>query len=231
MKKIVIAIDGFSSNGKSTMAKDLAKKIGYIYIDSGAMYRAVTLYSIQHNLFDGEELNITQLEKEIDKIHIDFRLNDITEIPETYLNGNNVEKSIRSMEVSSKVSTVSAIPLVRHAMVALQQEMGKAKGIVMDGRDIGTVVFPDAELKIFVTAKPEIRAQRRFDELRLKGDSKTTYEEVLDNLKERDYKDQTREESPLKMADDAILLDNSYMTIDEQMKWLLDKYEGIVKDK
>lgn len=227
MKKIVIAIDGFSSNGKSTMAKSLAKQIGYIYIDSGAMYRAVTLYCLQQGLFNGNELNESELQNEIKNIKIEFKLNKDTGLPETYLNGENVESMIRSMEVSSKVSIVSAIPFVRHAMVALQQKMGEAKGIVMDGRDIGTVVFPSAELKIFVTAKAEIRAQRRFDELRSKGDTKTTYEEVLENLKSRDHMDQTRAESPLVQADDAILLDNSYMTIDEQMQWLLNKFKQI----
>ena len=227
MRKIVIAVDGFSSNGKSTMAKSLAKEIGYIYIDSGAMYRAVTLYSIEHNLFKGNSLNETQLHNEIENIKVEFHLNKETGTPDTYLNGENVESRIRSMEVSSKVSIVSAISFVRHAMVALQQEMGKAKGIVMDGRDIGTVVFPDAELKVFVTADAEIRAQRRFDELRSKGDAKTTFEEVLENLKTRDHLDQTRAESPLVKADDAILLDNSYMTIDEQMQWLLEKFKQI----
>ncbi len=227
MKKIVIAIDGFSSNGKSTMAKSLAKQIGYIYIDSGAMYRAVTLYCIQNSFFDGEELDEKRLQDNIKNIKIDFRLNDKTSLPETFLNGQNVEQQIRTMEVSAKVSRVSAVPFVRHAMVALQQEMGKAKGIVMDGRDIGTVVFPDAEMKIFVTADPQIRAQRRFDELRAKGDTKTTFEEVFENIKSRDYMDQNREESPLKQADDAILLDNSHMTIDEQMQWLVNKFKQI----
>lgn len=230
-KKIVIAIDGFSSNGKSTMAKSLAKQIGYIYVDSGAMYRAVTLYCIKNNLFDGNGLNETFLHSEIDNIKVEFRLNKETGAPDTYLNGENVESDIRSMEVSSRVSVVSAIPFVRHAMVALQQEMGKRKGLVMDGRDIGTVVFPNAELKIFVTAEPEIRAGRRFDELRSKGDTKTTFEEVLDNLKTRDHLDQTRAESPLIKADDAILLDNSYMTIKEQMQWLLDRFNEIVETK
>ncbi|MDR2956379.1 MAG: (d)CMP kinase [Prevotella sp.] len=231
MKKIVVAVDGFSSNGKSTMAKSLAKEIGYIYIDSGAMYRAVTLYCIQHNLFRGDELDENKLLSEIKNIEIKFRLNKDTNLPETYLNGENVEAEIRTMEVSSKVSIVSALPFVRQAMVASQQTMGKEKEIVMDGRDIGTVVFPDAELKIFVTAEPEIRAQRRFDELKAKGDNKTTYEEVLENLRMRDHLDQTREESPLKMADDAILLDNSYMTIDEQMQWLIDKFNQIINNQ
>ncbi|MDU1890699.1 MAG: (d)CMP kinase [Dysgonomonas sp.] len=230
MKKIVIAIDGFSSNGKSTMAKSLAKEIGYIYIDSGAMYRAVTLYCMQHNLFEDNKLDEMQLQSEINNIKIEFHLNEAG-LPDTYLNGMNVEADIRSMDVSSRVSIVSALPFVRHAMVALQQDLGKAKGIVMDGRDIGTVVFPDAEMKIFVTADAEIRAKRRFDELRSKGDTNTTFEEVLENLKSRDHMDQTRAESPLVKADDAILLDNSYMTIDEQMQWLLDKFKQITTNK
>ncbi|WP_165024701.1 (d)CMP kinase [Dysgonomonas sp. ZJ279] len=225
MKKITIAIDGFSSCGKSTMAKSLAKQIGYIYIDSGAMYRAITLYCIEHNLFNDDQLDEAILSKEIDNIKVEFKINSITGTPDTYLNGQNVEAAIRSMEVSNKVSQVSAIAAVRHAMVALQEEMGKAKGIVMDGRDIGTVVFPDAELKIFVTAKPEIRAQRRLDELHSKGDTRITFDEVIENIRNRDHLDQTRKESPLKKADDAIELDNSYMTIDEQMQWLLDKFK------
>ena len=227
MKKIVIAIDGFSSNGKSTMAKSLAKQIGYIYIDSGAMYRAVTLYCIQQNLFEHGKLNENRLHDDIKNIKIEFHLNKDTGAPDTYLNGEKVESAIRSMEVSSKVSIVSAIPFVRHAMVALQQQMGEAKGIVMDGRDIGTVVFPNAEMKVFVTADATIRAQRRFDELRSKGNTETTFDEVLENLKSRDHMDQTRAESPLIKADDAILLDNSHMTIDEQMQWLLEKFKQI----
>lgn len=227
MRKIVIAIDGFSSNGKSTMAKSLAKEIGYIYIDSGAMYRAVTLYCIENGLFKADKLDEKKLQDNIRNIKIEFHLNKDTGTPDTYLNGKNVELEIRKMDVSSRVSIVSAIPFVRHAMVALQQEMGKSKGIVMDGRDIGTVVFPDAELKIFVTADPEIRAKRRFEELRSKGDTKTTFGEVLENLKSRDHMDQSRKESPLVKADDAILLDNSYMTIDEQMQWLINKFKQI----
>jgi len=227
MKKITIAIDGFSSCGKSTMAKSLAKAIGYIYIDSGAMYRAITLYCLQNNVLGDDGLNINTLKKEITNIKVDFKLNKAG-LPDTFLNGVNVEKEIRTMEVSSRVSIVSAISFVRKAMVAIQQELGKSKGIVMDGRDIGTVVFPNAELKIFVTALPEIRAQRRLDELRCKGDEKTTFEEVLKNLQERDHLDQTRTESPLKKADDAIILDNSYLTINEQMQWLLDRYNEVV---
>lgn len=228
MKKITIAVDGFSSCGKSTMAKDLAKEIGYVYIDSGAMYRAVTLYCMEHNLFlpDGK-INAERLKQEIKNIHISFQLNN-EGIPETYLNGVNVENKIRTMAVSSKVSPVSAIGFVRAAMVAAQQEMGKAKGIVMDGRDIGTIVFPNAELKIFVTASPEIRAQRRFDELNQKGQP-ADFNEILDNVKKRDFIDQHREVGPLKQAEDAILLDNSYMTVTEQKAWLLEQYSNAIQ--
>jgi len=224
MKKITIAIDGFSSCGKSTMAKDLAKEIGYIYIDSGAMYRAVTLYCIKNELFSGDELNIPELERRIKDIHITFQLDEKTQLPQTYLNGENVEEQIRTMEVSSKVSPVSTVGFVRSAMVALQQEMGKGKGIVMDGRDIGTTVFPEAELKIYVTASADIRALRRYDELQGKGQD-VKFEEILKNVKERDYIDQHREVSPLKRASDAILLDNSLLTIAEQKEWLLQQFE------
>lgn len=229
MKKITIAVDGFSSCGKSTMAKDLAREIGYIYIDSGAMYRAVTLYCIENNLFypDGT-INIPELEKQIKDIHISFHLNPDTNRPDTYLNGVNVENKIRTMEVSSKVSPVSAIGFVRKAMVAAQQEMGKAKGIVMDGRDIGTTVFPDAELKIFVTASAKIRAQRRYDELKAKGQP-ADFEEILANVENRDYIDQHREISPLKQAEDAILLDNSNMSIAEQKQWLMVQFKKAIE--
>lgn len=227
MKKITIAIDGFSSCGKSTMAKSLACEIGYIYIDSGAMYRAVTLYCLQNGLFDNKGLNIDALRDIINKIKVTFQLNPNTKLPETYLNGINVETDIRKMEVSSRVSIVSAVGFVRHAMVTLQQEMGKSKGIVMDGRDIGTVVFPNAEMKVFVTASPEIRAQRRLDELRSKGDIITTFDEVFENLQERDHLDQTRSESPLKKAADALVLDNSHLTREEQMQWLLNRFHEI----
>ncbi len=223
MKKITIAIDGFSSSGKSTMAKKLAKKIQYIYIDSGAMYRAVTLYCIDNNLFPDKELNIEELRKHINSIQINFQLNPDTQLPETYLNGVNVENKIRTMEVSSKVSIVSTIDFVREAMVASQQALGKSKGIVMDGRDIGTVVFPDAELKIFVIASPEIRAKRRYDELKGRG-MDVNYEEILNNVKERDYIDQNREISPLRKADNAILLDNSNMSIEDQEDWLMQQF-------
>lgn len=228
MKKITIAVDGFSSCGKSTMGKALAREIGYIYIDSGAMYRAVTYYCLQQGLFASKELDVSALEKQIKNIKVSFRLNDESGLPETYLNGVNIEKEIRTMDVSSLVSIVSAVPFVRHAMVLLQQEMGREKGIVMDGRDIGTVVFPAAELKIFVTAQPEIRAERRLAELRYKGDNVTTFEEVLQNIQERDYLDQNRSESPLKQAEDALVLDNSHMTRVEQMNWLLDRYNETV---
>ena len=221
MKQIIIAIDGHSSSGKSTMAKDLAKEIGYIYIDTGAMYRAVTLYALQHGFFSGEKVDEEVLRSALPDIHISFQLNKQTGRPDTYLNGTNVEREIRGMEVSDKVSLVAALPFVRRAMVAQQQEMGKAKGIVMDGRDIGTTVFPDAELKLFITASPEVRARHRLDELKAKGEA-TTYEEVLENVKKRDYLDSTREESPLRKADDAVVLDNSDMTISEQKAWLLE---------
>lgn len=229
MGKIIIAIDGHSSCGKSTMAKDLAKKIGYKYIDTGAMYRAVTLYCIENRLFEGENLNLEELKKAIPDIKIDFRFNQETGRSDTYLNGKNVEKEIRTMEVADKVSIVSAVAFVRHAMVAQQQEMGKEKGVVMDGRDIGTVVFPNAELKVFVTASPEIRAQRRLDELRSKGEP-ASFEEVLENVKKRDLIDSTRTEGPLKKADDALVLDNSNLNIEEQNKWLLDNYEFRIKN-
>ena len=227
MKKITIAIDGFSSCGKSTMAKDLAREVGYIYIDSGAMYRAVTLYSIENGIFDGDVIDTEKLKKAIKDIQISFRPNPETGRPDTYPNGVNVENKIRTMGVSSKVSPISALDFVREAMVAQQQAMGKEKGIVMDGRDIGTTVFPDAELKIFVTATPEIRAQRRFDELKAKG-QEGSFEEILENVKQRDYIDQHREVSPLRKADDALLLDNSNLSIEQQKEWLSEQFGKIV---
>ncbi|MCD8184507.1 MAG: (d)CMP kinase [Bacteroides sp.] len=228
MKKITIAIDGFSSCGKSTMAKDLAREIGYIYIDSGAMYRAVTLYSIENGIFKDEHIDTDKLRNEIKDIHISFQLNPETGRPDTYLNGINAENKIRTMEVSSRVSPIATLDFVREAMVAQQQAMGKAKGIVMDGRDIGTTVFPDAELKIFVTASPEIRAQRRYDELKAKG-QEASFDEILENVKQRDYIDQNREVSPLRKADDALLLDNSYMTISQQKEWLSEQFNKVCK--
>ena len=229
MKKITIAIDGFSSCGQSTMAKDLAREVGYIYIDSGAMYRAVTLYSIENGIFDGDVIDTEKLKKAIKDIQISFRPNPETGRPDTYLNGVNVENKIRTMGVSSKVSPISALDFVREAMVAQQQAMGKEKGIVMDGRDIGTTVFPDAELKIFVTATPEIRAQRRFDELKAKG-QEGSFEEILENVKQRDYIDQHREVSPLRKADDALLLDNSNLSIEQQKEWLSEQFGKVVKE-
>lgn len=227
MKKITIAIDGFSSCGKSTMAKDLAREIGYIYIDSGAMYRAITLYSIENGIFQGERIDAERLQKEIGSIRISFQLNQETGRPDTYLNGVNVEDKIRGIAVSSRVSPIAALGFVREAMVAQQQEMGKSKGIVMDGRDIGTTVFPDAELKIFVTATPEIRAQRRYDELKAKG-QEASFNEILENVKQRDYIDQNREVSPLRKADDALLLDNTDMTIPQQKEWLQEQFNRVV---
>lgn len=224
MKKITIAIDGHSSCGKSTMAKDLAREIGYIYIDSGAMYRAVTYYCLQHDLFTEDNVKLDELQAAMSDIHISFKLNEQTGRPDTYLNGECIEGEIRGMAVSSRVSLIATIGFVREAMVALQQEMGKEKGIVMDGRDIGTTVFPDAELKVFVTASAEVRAQRRYDELRAKGDN-ASFESILENVKERDRIDSSRAVSPLRKADDAIELDNSLMTIPEQKAWLLEKFQ------
>lgn len=227
MKKIIIAIDGFSSCGKSTMAKDLAKEIGYIYIDSGAMYRAVTLYCMEQNLFNADgSIRTDELRGQMDRIQISFVLDSQTGRPRTYLNGRDVEERIRTMEVSSHVSPVATLDFVRKALVCQQQEMGREKGIVMDGRDIGTAVFPEAELKIFVTASAEIRARRRYDELKAKG-LDASYEEILKNVEERDHIDQTRDVSPLRKADDAILLDNSNVTIPEQKEWLMNEFKKV----
>lgn len=227
MKKITIAIDGFSSCGKSTMAKELAKKIGYIYIDSGAMYRAVTLYALENGIFNEQGIDEDRLAAEIEagKVIISFVLDEETQRPLTCLNGNVVESEIRKMHVSNNVSPIAALPFVRKALTQQQQEMGKHKGIVMDGRDIGTTVFPEAELKIFVTASAEIRAQRRYDELLGKGDKDVNFDDILKNVKERDHIDQTREVSPLRKADDALILDNSNMTIAEQNQWLMDRFQ------
>ena len=210
------------------MAKDLAREVGYIYIDSGAMYRAVTLYCLENNLFTTDGIDTARLEALMPDIRISFQLNPETGRPMTHLNGVNVEDRIRTMEVSTRVSPVAALPFVREALVKFQQEMGKEKGIVMDGRDIGTAVFPDAELKIFVTASAEIRAQRRYDELKAKGED-ASFEEILANVKERDYIDQNREVSPLRKADDALLLDNSNLTIEEQKQWLKERFEEATK--
>ena len=227
MKKITIAIDGHSSCGKSTMAKELARKVGYVYVDTGAMYRCVTLFALRHQLFtaDGAVLE-EQLREAMPQIDIDQRLIDGKTT--TFLNGENVEREIRNLEVSNHVSPIAAIPFVRTALVAQQQKMGREGGIVMDGRDIGTTVFPNAELKIFVTASAEVRAQRRYDELQQKG-MPADYADILKNVQERDYIDSHREVSPLRQADDALLLDNSHMTIDEQNKWLTEQFEKATK--
>lgn len=224
---IIIAIDGHSSCGKSTMAKDLARAIGYIYVDTGAMYRAVTLYSIRRGLWKDGVLDTETLRDEMSDVRITFRLNAETGLPETYLDGENVEQDIRSMEVSAKVSPIATLDFVREAMVREQQAMGKSKGIVMDGRDIGTTVFPEAEMKIFVTALPHVRAQRRLDELRAKGDATTTFDDVLANIEERDRIDSTRAVSPLRQAEDALVLDNSHMTIPQQKAWLLERFQEV----
>jgi cytidylate kinase len=225
MKKITIAIDGFSSCGKSTMAKDLAREVGYIYVDTGAMYRSVTLYALRHGLFNADgTIKIAELEAQMSQINISFKLNEETGRPDTYLNGECVERDIRSLEVSSHVSPIATLAFVRAALVAQQQQMGQGGGVVMDGRDIGTVVFPNAELKIFVTASAEVRAQRRYDELLQKG-MPADFQEILKNVEERDYIDSHREVSPLCKADDAIELDNSHMTIGEQKQWLMEQFQ------
>ncbi len=223
MKKIIIAIDGYSSCGKSTMARALAKKIGYIYIDTGAMYRAITLFCLENNLISKDGIDYSSLEKHIPEIKISFTINPETGGIVTHLNGRNVEDKIRSLDVSQNVSQVAAIPFVREALTTQQREMGITKGIVMDGRDIGSTVFPNAELKIFVTASPEVRAQRRYDELIKKGD-KVDFNEILQNVKQRDYIDTHREVSPLVKANDAIVLDNSTLSIAEQDEWLLEHF-------
>ena len=225
----MIAIDGFSSCGKSTMAKDLAREVGYIYVDTGAMYRSVTLYALRNQLFDADgNIMANALEAAMPHINIAFKLNEQTGRPDTYLNGQCVENEIRTLEVSSKVSIVAALPFVRKKLVEEQQKMGEEKGIVMDGRDIGTVVFPHAELKIFVTASAEVRAQRRFDELEAKG-MPADYADILKNVQERDYIDSHRAVSPLTKAADAIELDNSHMTIAEQKQWLMDKFAAATR--
>ena len=212
------------------MAKDLAKAIGYTYIDTGAMYRAVTLYALRHQLFAGDQIDEAALQAALPALEIAFRMNAESGRPDTYLNEENVEKEIRGMEVANHVSPVAALGFVRKALVAKQQAMGKEKGIVMDGRDIGTVVFPEAELKLFVTASPEVRAQRRVDELKAKG-MPASYEEVLANVKQRDFIDSTRAESPLRQAPDAVVLDNSHMSLAEQKQWILAQYKRVIAEQ
>ena len=222
IKDIVIAFDGHSSCGKSTVAKAVAKELDYVFIDSGAMYRAVTYLAIKKQLINGKKIDIPSLKKAVDFIKIGFVKNNETGQQETFLNGKNIEKEIRGIEVSESVSYISELDFVRTKLVALQQEMGINKKIVMDGRDIGTVVFPDAELKFFMTASADVRAQRRYKELTEKGDD-VTFEEIKQNLEKRDYIDQNREISPLKKADDAIVLDNSSLTRKEQLDWVMEK--------
>ena len=229
MKLITIAIDGHSSCGKSTMAKDLAKEIGYIYIDTGAMYRAVTLFALQNGLISEAGIDEDGLRQHLPEVMITFRLNEETGRPDTYLNGICVEREIRSMEVSNYVSPIATLGFVREAMVDLQRLMGAAKGVIMDGRDIGTVVFPDAELKVFVTASVDVRAQRRYDELTAKGEA-CNFDEIRANVMERDRIDSTRAISPLRQAEDAIVLDNSHMTIPEQKAWLLEQYQRVADE-
>lgn len=229
MKRIIIAIDGFSSCGKSTMAKALARNIGYLYFDSGAMYRAVALFCMQNGLIEGEDINTAALRERLNEIHISFEADPETKNSVTLLNGVNVEHEIRSLEVSRFVSKVAALDFVRSAMVDQQREMGKQKGIVMDGRDIGTTVFPDAEMKVFVTASAEVRAQRRYDELVARGD-KPDFNDILENVLQRDHIDQTREVSPLRKADDALLLDNSNLTREEQMNWLVETFNKLTSE-
>ncbi|HBJ76841.1 MAG TPA: (d)CMP kinase [Porphyromonadaceae bacterium] len=226
MKKIIIAIDGYSSCGKSTMAKALAKRLGYLYLDTGAMYRATTLFLLEHKREKMEDLQSLQ-EEDLEDLKIDFRLNPLTGNGDTYLSGINVEQEIRSLRVSQWVSKVSAIPLVREKMVFQQREIGKEGGIVLDGRDIGTKVFPQAELKIFLTASSAIRAKRRYDELKAKGEE-VSIQEIMENIEQRDLQDTTRKESPLRKAEDAILLDNSEMSIEEQNEWLDIQVKKIV---
>lgn len=236
-KKIIIAIDGHSSCGKSTMAKQLAKQIGYVYVDTGAMYRAVTLFAMQNGMYPDEGIREEELKTAVSngEIQISFKFNAETGRPDTYLNGVRVEEEIRNMAVSSRVSPIAALPFVRSLLTEQQQAMGEKKGIVMDGRDIGTAVFPNAELKIFVTASAKVRAQRRYDELMNKAKTEEekaalNYEEILKNVEERDYIDSHRETAPLQKAEDAIILDNSEMTIEEQNSWLLEKYQEKIKE-
>ena len=227
-KKIIVAIDGHSSCGKSTMAKDLAREVGYIYVDTGAMYRTVTLYALRHGMFQSDgTVNEEALREAMPTVQVSFVIDPATQLPHACLNGEDVENDLRGMEVSSHVSPIAALPFVREAMTRQQQLMGQAKGIVMDGRDIGTVVFPQAELKVFVTASAEVRAQRRYDELTAKGKT-VNYEEILQNVTERDYIDSHRSVAPLRQAPDALLLDNSHLTIAEQKAWLRQRFDEAV---
>lgn len=222
-KLINVAIDGTSSSGKSTMAKALAKYAGYTYIDTGAMYRSVTLYCLQHGLIKEGIVDVERLKAQLDDIIISFKTNE-KGIQETFLNGVNVEKEIRGLEVSNNVSPVAVVPEVRHALVRQQQAMGRDKGVVMDGRDIGTTVLPDAEIKLYVTSSPDVRAIRRYHEMHEKGDKTVTMKEILDNVVMRDHIDMTRRESPLRKAHDAYALDNTRLTVEEQTQWLINYF-------
>lgn len=229
-KKINVAIDGTSSSGKSTMAKALAKSVGYTYIDTGAMYRSVALFCLRHGLITDGKVDVERLLPILPDINISFKIEDGKQI--TYLNGENVENEIRGLEVSNNVSLVAAIAEVRHAMVRIQQEMGKNKGVVMDGRDIGTVVLPDAEIKLYVTTSPEIRAKRRFDEMRAKGDTSVTLDDIIANVKMRDHLDTTRKESPLRKADDAVEVDSGkFASAEEQIAWAVDYFHQFMQGK
>ncbi len=229
MKKIVIAIDGYSSCGKSTLAKQLAKELGYVYVDTGAMYRAVAYYANQHGFFDKNALSVSKLLEALPKIDITFSFNSQFNKSETCLNGVNIEQYIRTIEISNQVSRIAQIKEVREKMVDLQRAMGKGKGLVMDGRDIGSVVFPDAELKLFMTASPEIRAKRRFDELKAKGDH-VTFEEVFTNITLRDNDDTTRSENPLIKAENAVIIDNSNLSPTEQFSLALNLAKDIINN-
>ena len=226
-RKIIIAIDGFSSCGKSTFAKSIAARLGYIFIDTGAMYRAVTLYALENGAVEDGVVDATKVEALLPQVEIAFRFNPERGASDVYVNGVEVEQKIRTIEVSNLVSKISSIGAVREKLVSLQQQMGQARGVVMDGRDIGTVVFPDAELKIYMTADAEVRAKRRYDELTAKGDN-VTMEEILENVISRDHADMNREISPLRQAEDAIVLDNSYMSVEEQMAWFMERYEEVI---
>lgn len=226
-RKIIIAIDGFSSCGKSTFAKAIAARLGYIFIDTGAMYRAVTLYALEHGAVKMGEVDSSAVVALLPEIEISFKFNSERGASDVYVNGEQVEQKIRSIEVSNLVSKISSIAEVREKLVSMQQDMGRKRGVVMDGRDIGTVVFPDAELKIYMTADAKVRAQRRYDELTAKGDQ-VTLEEILENVISRDHADMNREISPLRQAEDAIVLDNSQMSVEEQMAWFMERYEEVI---
>ena len=229
MRKITIAIDGFSSTGKSTIAKQLANYLGYVYVDSGAMYRAVTLYAMQNNFISADHFDVAGLISELHKIELSFVYNNELGFAEIYLNGENVEKQIRTLEVSSFVSKIATLPEVRYQLVKLQKQFGKDKGVVMDGRDIGTIVFPEAELKIFMTSAAETRADRRYKELKDRGDE-VNYDDVLKNVRERDYIDSNRKDSPLVKADDAKEIDNSELTLQEQFEKVLQLVNSALKE-